>query len=71
MSTELEPELPTGAPSLATVEQGEGFRKSLGLPDVIAQSLSVIAPAMSGAFLTYLASTKAGGVCHDFGFASG
>lgn len=38
-----------------------GFRKSLGLPDVVAQSLSVIAPAMSGAFLTYLASTKAGG----------
>ncbi|GAA5157671.1 APC family permease [Pseudonocardia eucalypti] len=28
---------------------------------MIAQSLSVIAPAMSGAFLTYLASTKAGG----------
>jgi len=37
------------------------FRKSLGLKDVIAQSLSVIAPAMSGAFLTYLASTQAGG----------
>lgn len=38
-----------------------GFHRRLGLPDVIAQSLSVIAPAMSGAFLTYLASTKAGG----------
>lgn len=37
------------------------FHRTLGLPDVIAQSLSVIAPAMSGAFLTYLASTKAGG----------
>lgn len=37
------------------------FRKTLGLKDVIAQSLSVIAPAMSGAFLTYLASTRAGG----------
>ncbi len=37
------------------------FRKKLGLPDVIAQSLSVIAPAMSGAFLTYLAATQAGG----------
>ncbi|WP_423059202.1 APC family permease [Brevibacterium linens] len=37
------------------------FQKKLGLPDVIAQSLSVIAPAMSGAFLTYLAATKAGG----------
>ncbi|WP_169736853.1 APC family permease [Pseudonocardia spinosispora] len=44
-----------------TSAQAGGFRKSLGLPDVIAQSLSVIAPAMSGAFLTYLASTKAGG----------
>lgn len=53
MSTELEPVAPS--------PPGEGFRKSLGLPDVIAQSLSVIAPAMSGAFLTYLASTKAGG----------
>ncbi|TWF81247.1 amino acid/polyamine/organocation transporter (APC superfamily) [Pseudonocardia hierapolitana] len=38
-----------------------GFHRTLGLRDVIAQSLSVIAPAMSGAFLTYLASTKAGG----------
>ena len=34
---------------------------TLGLKDVIAQGISVIAPAMSGAFLTYLASTKAGG----------
>jgi len=37
------------------------LRRHLGLPDVIAQSVSVIAPAMSGAFLTYLAATKAGG----------
>jgi amino acid transporter len=58
MSTELEPASHTQA---ATPAAGEAFRKSLGLPDVIAQSLSVIAPAMSGAFLTYLASTKAGG----------
>jgi amino acid transporter len=36
-------------------------RGVLGLPDVIAQSVTVIAPAMSGAFLTYLAATKAGG----------
>ncbi|HEY1970231.1 MAG TPA: APC family permease [Pseudonocardia sp.] len=70
MSTELEPPgaptgtttgSPTGAPTEAPTGATEGFRKSLGLPDVIAQSLSVIAPAMSGAFLTYLASTKAGG----------
>ena len=42
-------------------DTGGGFHRRLGLRDVIAQSLSVIAPAMSGAFLTYLASTKAGG----------
>ncbi|MFP5072180.1 APC family permease [Pseudonocardia nantongensis] len=59
MATELEP---TGVRAGAGANASEGrFRKSLGLPDVIAQSLSVIAPAMSGAFLTYLASTKAGG----------
>ncbi|WP_232665193.1 APC family permease [Pseudonocardia sp. TRM90224] len=45
-----------GGPSTAA-----GFHRTLGMRDVIAQSLSVIAPAMSGAFLTYLASTKAGG----------
>jgi amino acid transporter len=45
-----------GAPAV-----GGGFHRTLGLRDVVAQSLSVIAPAMSGAFLTYLASTKAGG----------
>ena len=42
-------------------QQVQEFRKKLGLKDVIAQSLSVMAPAMSGAFLTYLAATKAGG----------
>jgi amino acid transporter len=47
----------TAAPATTT----GGFHRTLGLRDVIAQSLSVIAPAMSGAFLTYLASTKAGG----------
>ena len=36
-------------------------RGHLSLSDVIAQSVSVIAPAMSGGFLTYLAATKAGG----------
>ncbi|QJY48978.1 APC family permease [Pseudonocardia broussonetiae] len=57
----------TDASSAATGSGGSsapgsgGFHRTLGLPDVIAQGLSVIAPAMSGAFLTYLASTKAGG----------
>jgi amino acid transporter len=37
------------------------LRRRLSLPDVIAQSVTVIAPGMSGAFLTYLAATKAGG----------
>ncbi|MFC5996247.1 APC family permease [Pseudonocardia hispaniensis] len=54
MATEI------GAPP-GVAEPTQAFHKSLGLRDVIAQSLSVIAPAMSGAFLTYLASTKAGG----------
>ncbi|MHA6793904.1 APC family permease [Pseudonocardia bannensis] len=48
-------------PTGATATTQGGFHRTLGLRDVIAQSLSVIAPAMSGAFLTYLASTKAGG----------
>ncbi len=50
----------TDASATSTGTQS-GFHRTLGLRDVIAQSLSVIAPAMSGAFLTYLASTKAGG----------
>jgi amino acid transporter len=33
----------------------------LTLPECVAQSLTVMAPAMSGAFITYLAATKAGG----------
>jgi amino acid transporter len=37
------------------------LRRRLTLTDVIAQSVTVIAPGMSGAFLTYLAATKAGG----------
>ena len=40
---------------------GELRRGHLKLPDVIAQSVSIIAPGMSGGFLTYLAATKAGG----------
>jgi amino acid transporter len=36
-------------------------RGHLTLRDVVAQSVAVIAPAMSGGFLTYLAATKAGG----------
>lgn len=36
-------------------------RDAVSLPGVIAHSLSVIAPTMSGAFITYLAAQKAGG----------
>lgn len=47
---------------MTTVERKDHeFRKALGLKDVIAQSLSVIAPAMSGGLITYLAASKAGG----------
>jgi amino acid transporter len=42
-------------------QHSQEFRKTLGLKDVVAQSLSVIAPAMSGGFITYLAASKAGG----------
>ncbi len=42
--------------TVGTLRQGH-----LKLPDVIAQSVSIIAPGMSGGFLTYLAATKAGG----------
>ncbi|MGJ0204380.1 amino acid permease [Leucobacter sp. gxy201] len=42
-------------------QQVQEFQKKLGLKDVIAQSLSVMAPAMSGAFITYQAAIKAGG----------
>ncbi|MGD9528417.1 APC family permease [Pseudonocardia sp.] len=52
---------PAGSPAADVRPAGGTFHRTLGLRDVIAQSLSVIAPAMSGAFLTYLASTKAGG----------
>ena len=34
---------------------------AVSLPEAIAQSVSVMAPAMSGAFITYLAAVKAGG----------
>jgi amino acid transporter len=57
MATDASMAAPSGSSPAGT----GGFHRTLGLRDVIAQSLSVIAPAMSGAFLTYLASTKAGG----------
>ncbi len=48
--------------SQTTADEANQLRRGhLSLPDVIAQSVSVIAPAMSGGFLTYLAATKAGG----------
>lgn len=36
-------------------------RGALSLPDVLAQSVSVMAPALSGGFATYLAAIKSGG----------
>ena len=57
MATDASAAAPSGSGPVRT----GAFHRTLGLRDVIAQSLSVIAPAMSGAFLTYLASTKAGG----------
>src|SRR5437899_2113518 len=36
-------------------------RDAVSLPGVLAHAVSVIAPTMSGAFVTYLAAQKAGG----------
>jgi len=36
-------------------------RDAISFPEALAQSVSVMAPAMSGAFITYLAALKAGG----------
>jgi amino acid transporter len=36
-------------------------RDAVSFPEALAQSVSVMAPAMSGAFITYLAALKAGG----------
>lgn len=52
-----EPVPPPTAPAAKT----ELRRGVVTLPQTIAQSLSTMAPAMSGAFITYLAAVKAGG----------
>src|SRR2546430_11842617 len=36
-------------------------QNAISFPEALAQSVSVMAPAMSGAFVTYLAAIKAGG----------
>jgi amino acid transporter len=54
-----EPSIPV-AP-LTETEQHALMKDVVSLPHAIAQSLTVVAPAMSGAFITYLAATKAGG----------
>jgi len=44
------------------VRTDSGLRRGrLGLPDVIAQSVAVVAPAVCGGVVSYLAATKAGG----------
>src|SRR5690242_19299332 len=48
---------PTGA--LASEDRLR--RDAISFPETLAQSVSVMAPAMSGAFVTYLAAIKAGG----------
>lgn len=54
-----EPSVPV-APTSAD-EQHRLKRGAVSLPETIAQSMAVMAPAMSGAFITYLAAVKAGG----------
>src|SRR5258706_6581657 len=45
----------------APTEAGRLRRDAVSLPGVVAHALSVIAPTMSGAFITFLAAQKAGG----------
>jgi hypothetical protein len=45
----------------ATVEENRFRRGVISLPDTIAQSVTVMAPALSAAFISYLAAIKAGG----------
>jgi amino acid transporter len=42
-------------------EENRLRQDAISFPEALAQSVSVMAPAMSGAFVTYLASIKAGG----------
>ena len=51
---------PVPPPPVPTA-RNELRRGVVSLPQTIAQSLSTMAPAMSGAFITYLAAIKAGG----------
>lgn len=54
------PAAPT-APAAGPATHGRLKEGAVSLPEVIAQSVAVMAPAMSGAFITYLAAIKAGG----------
>ncbi len=50
------------APQVETATGDHRLRRGVvTLPETIAQSVTVMAPAMSGAFITYLAAIKAGG----------
>src|SRR5581483_308462 len=54
------PSDPAGRQSAAP--PADGLRRdAISFPEALAQSVSVMAPAMSGAFVTYLAAIKAGG----------
>lgn len=50
------PVVPTSADDQHRLKRG-----AVSLPECVAQSLAVMAPAMSGAFITYLVAVKAGG----------
>jgi len=53
--------IPTADAVPATVEANRLRRGVISLPDTIAQSVTVMAPALSAAFISYLAAIKAGG----------
>ena len=62
--SEREHDMTGGEPAgpAAPVQEPYSLKRGvISLPETIAQSVTVMAPAMSGAFITYLAAIKAGG----------
>jgi amino acid transporter len=52
---------PVGAGERPANDENRLRQDAISFPEALAQSVSVMAPAMSGAFITYLAAIKAGG----------
>ena len=50
---------PVGAGASPALDENRLRQDAISFPGALAQSVSVMAPAMSGAFITYLAAIKA------------